>query len=43
MLYIYGIREKYDQLDTSMVDRQKTESNSRGGDIKLENSFSGVP
>ena len=32
-------RGKYDQLDTSMVDRQKIESNSRGGDIKLETSF----
>ena len=29
----------YDQLDTSMVDRQKTESDSRGGDIKLQTSF----
>ena len=38
-LKAYGIGGKYDQLDTSMVDRQKTESNSRGGDIKLETSF----
>ena len=26
-------------LDTSMIDRQKTERNSREGDIKLETSF----
>ena len=38
-LKAYGIGGKYDQLATSMVDRQKTESNSRGADIKLETSF----